>query len=78
MAMELPCITSMLANQALGAKENEEILVGTTAEEYANHIIRLLQDKPKADSIAKNGHAFVKREFSWEGSTSELENLFRP
>ena len=76
MAMELPCITSMLANQALGAKENEEILVGTTAEEYANHIKRLLQDKPKADSIAENGHAFVKRNFSWEGSAEMLEKLF--
>ena len=77
MAMELPCITSMLANQALGANENEEILVGTTAEEYANHIIRLLQDKPFADKLAQKGHSFVGRVFSWENSTSELENLFR-
>jgi sugar transferase (PEP-CTERM/EpsH1 system associated) len=77
MAMELPCITSKLANQALGAKENEEILVGTTAVEYANHIIRLIQDKPYADSLAMNGHAFVRKVFSWENSTSELEKLFR-
>lgn len=77
MAMQLPCITSMLANQALGAKENEEILVGNTAEEYANHIIRLLKDETHADILAKNGHAFVKREFSWENATEMLENLFK-
>jgi glycosyltransferase involved in cell wall biosynthesis len=76
MAMELPCITSRLANQALGAKENKEILVGTTANDYANHIIRLLQDKNNAEILAENGHAFVKREFSWEGSTAGLEELF--
>jgi len=76
MAMELPCIISPLANQALGAIENEEILVGTSAEEYANHIIRLLQDVPFADNLAKKGHVFVKKVFSWENSTSLLEELF--
>lgn len=77
MAMELPCITSGLANQALGAKENEEILVGVTADDYANHIIRLLQDPPFADRLARNGNAFVRNAFSWEKSTAELERLIR-
>lgn len=76
MAMELPCITSALANQALGAKETEEILVGNTAEEYANHIISLMKDGNKAEILAKKGHTFVKKEFSWERSTSMLEELF--
>lgn len=76
MAMELPCITSTLANQALGAIENEEILVGTTAQEYANHITYLLNNKFNADKLAKKGHAFVQKSFSWENSTSLLEQLF--
>ena len=76
MAMELPCITSILANKALGAKENEEILVGYTAEEYAYHIIHLLKDKAFADTLALNGHTFVGKAFSWENSTAVLEKLF--
>lgn len=76
MAMELPSITSILANQALGALENEEILVGTTAEEYTNHIIRLLQNESLSLALAQKGHDFVKREFSWENSTAVLEKLF--
>jgi len=76
MAMELPCITSMLANQALGAKENEEILVGNTAQEYANHIVNLLKDEPKARNLAEKGHSFIQREFNWEKSTALLEELF--
>jgi polysaccharide biosynthesis protein PslH len=76
MAMEIPCITSLLANQALGAKEKEEILVGSTAEEYANHIVRLLRDESYAATLAHNGHTFVKRVFSWENSALLLEELF--
>ena len=77
MAMGLPCITSELANQALEAKQNEEILVGTSAEEHAKHIIHLLQDKVFAETLAQNGHAFVQKTFSWENSTSQLEKLFK-
>jgi polysaccharide biosynthesis protein PslH len=76
MSMELPCITSSLANQALGAKENEEILIGSTPEEYANHIIKLLQGSPFASDLARNGHSFVKRVYSWENSTAILERVF--
>jgi polysaccharide biosynthesis protein PslH len=75
MAMELPCISSVLANQALGAKENEEILIGNSAEEYANHIVRLMHNKSYAQTIAQNGHAFVKNHFSWENSTDLLKQL---
>jgi sugar transferase (PEP-CTERM/EpsH1 system associated) len=76
MSMEVPCITSELANQALGAKENKEILIGNSAGEYADHIISLLQDENYAYRIALNGHTFVKRVFSWENSVAELEKLF--
>jgi sugar transferase (PEP-CTERM/EpsH1 system associated) len=76
MSMELPCITSPLANQALGAAVNQEILVGTSAGEYAGHIISLLQDEAKASTLAANGFMFVKQNFSWEKSAAMLEQLF--
>jgi glycosyltransferase involved in cell wall biosynthesis len=77
MSMGLPCITSELANQALRAKPNEEILVGVTAVEFAKHIIRLLQAEAFAETLAQNGHAFVQKTFSWENSTQQLEKLFK-
>jgi polysaccharide biosynthesis protein PslH len=77
MAMKLSCVTSDLANQALGAKQNEEILVGNTAEEFANHIINLLQNETFANTIAQNGNDFVKKTFNWENSTLMLEKLFK-
>jgi polysaccharide biosynthesis protein PslH len=77
MAMEIPCITSDLANQALGAKQDHEILIGSSAGEYAQHILKLMGDQSFADALAQNGHAFVKKVFSWENSVAELEKLFK-
>ncbi len=75
MAMQLPCVTSTLANNALGAKPNEQILVADTPEQYAQFIIELLQDDAKARRIAMNGYKFVINNFNWQSATAKLEAL---
>jgi sugar transferase (PEP-CTERM/EpsH1 system associated) len=75
MAMQLPCITSTLANNALGAKPGEQILVADSPEQYALHIIDLLQNEPKAKQIAMNGYQFVISAFNWKSTTAILEKL---
>jgi polysaccharide biosynthesis protein PslH len=77
MAMKIPCITSPLANQALKAKENQEILIAATPDEYAEHIIMLLDNPQKAGEIALNGYDFVIRNYSWEKETAKIEELIR-
>lgn len=74
MSMQLPAITSPLANASLGAKPNEEILVGSNAEEMANNIITLLTDKEKAAKIAQAGFDFTNRVYDWGKATEILEN----
>jgi polysaccharide biosynthesis protein PslH len=76
MAMKIPCITSRLANQALKARDGEEILVAETAEEYALHIISLLDNPSLADKIAENGYNFVLKNYNWEAETRKIEALF--
>lgn len=73
MSMRLPAITSPLANASLGAKPNEEILVGSNAEEMAQHILTLLTDKEKADQIAQAGFDFTNRVYDWGKATEKLE-----
>ena len=74
MAMELPCITTPLANKSLQATENEEILVGETPQDLANAIIRLLTDESFAKSIAQKGSKFVRSHYDWERTTALLED----
>ena len=82
MSMGLPAITSPLANASLGAKPNEEILVGNNAEELAQHIITLLTDQEKASQIAQAGFDFTNRVYDWGPATEKMEvamkNLLNP
>ncbi len=75
MAMQIPCITSPLANHALGAEENKEILIGQSPEEYAAHILFLLRNSDQARKIALAGYQFVKRSYDWAAAVRKLEEV---
>ena len=77
MSMRLPAITSPLANASLGAKTNEEILVGSNAEEMAQNILTLLTDKEKAEQIAQAGYDFTNRVYDWGRATEVLEEAMK-
>lgn len=76
MAMKLPCVTSVLANNALGAINGQQIMVAQTPEEYAESIFILLKNEDKAKQLADNAYQFVRDNFNWESKTRILENLF--
>ena len=77
MSMGLPCITSPLANAALGAQPDEEILVGDKAETMAHHLITLLSDQEKATHIAQAGFDFTNRVYDWGKATQIMEDAMR-
>ncbi len=56
-------------------KENKEILIGKTPEEYADHIIFLLENPEKAMEIAQNGYDFVQKNYSWDKHNAILQQI---
>lgn len=75
MAMQLPCISSPLANKALKASEGNEILIGRNTADYAQHILSLLSDPEQQESLGLNGYKFVIQRYNWKNTTSELSKL---
>jgi glycosyltransferase involved in cell wall biosynthesis len=75
MASGIPCITTPLANKAIKAKHEEQILEGTSVEEINTLIAKLLNSHELQMSIGKRGHDFVKANYSWQKSTSPLIQL---
>ncbi len=73
MSMQIPCVTTPLANDSLKAINEEHILVGETAAELSKAIIRLLTNPSFSDTIALNGHRFVNDFYNWESATARLE-----
>lgn len=75
MAMKLPCVTSQLANNALGAEHQSSILIGNTPEEYSKHILSLLTNQELYQQVSEKGYLFVKENYTWEGTVKKLNDV---
>lgn len=75
MSMKLPCITSPLANNALGALPDNQILLAETENQYVEHILTLLNYPTKAQELAESGHSFVHKNYLWSLNCKKLEEL---
>lgn len=75
MAMEIPSITSELANRSLKATPGEHLIVGETTADYVEAIVALLNDAQKRHTLGKAGRKFVETHFSWQQSVRKLEML---
>lgn len=81
MAMRLPSITTPIAHRALGGIPGSDLLVEEKPEKLAQAIIKLLKDTEFSETLAENGHAYVKQTYHWKISTAllskELEYLLK-
>jgi sugar transferase (PEP-CTERM/EpsH1 system associated) len=72
MALGIPCITTPLANNAIKAKHNKEILESSSPEDFNELIKQLLSNEEQRIFIGQNGSNFVRDNYSWEKTTSLL------
>ena len=77
MALGIPCVTTPLANNAINAKNGEEILVGTTIEEIISLVKQLKSDDDLYLKISGNASELVKTKFSWEQSIVNLIDIIK-
>jgi len=75
MSCGLPCITTPLSNNALGAIPNQEIMVCSTPDEFAQSIDLLLTNNDQYQLLQNNGLKLVHHSFGWEGATAPLLEL---
>ncbi|MGI4875382.1 MAG: glycosyltransferase [Janthinobacterium lividum] len=76
MAMQVPCVTTPLANNALHSTPGQHLLVADAAGSLAAAIGSLLADEAAAARLAENGRNFVRQHYDWAAATAGLENLF--
>jgi glycosyltransferase involved in cell wall biosynthesis len=77
MSMELPCITSKLANKSLKAEHERHALICNSEDEYNEAYYKLVIADKSIEEMATNGRTFVMQQFSWEKSVQELSTLIQ-
>lgn len=77
MSMELPCITSTLAAQAMDESAREALVIADEPEVIAAHTLRMLRTEEERMRLGKAGRATVLQHFNWQASTQRLEILWK-
>lgn len=70
MALGMPCITSSVGFEGIGAVNNKDIIMADLPEDYIIAIEKLVSDANYYASVASSARTFVETNYSWEAKLS--------
>jgi glycosyltransferase involved in cell wall biosynthesis len=76
MSMGLPCITTKMVNNAIGALDGETIILASGIRDFAVKVLSLMDDPGQQEMLGSACRNFVITNFNWEKNIDQLENLF--
>ena len=76
MSYGLPVVSSTIANEGILAKDNEEILLADSAEDFCHKTGLILRDKELWQRISNGGRSFVNCRYSWDIVLDDYLRLF--
>jgi len=70
-----PCVVTQGVAAGLGARPGRDVLVGDSPAEFAEAVLRLLNDDSLAEAVARAGLEFIVEGLKPDANLSRLERL---
>lgn len=77
MAMGLPCITTSMVNNAIGAEPGREILIADSTPAFIEAMDMLLENQPLRQTLSDAGKQFVFAHYNWTRQVEKLETTIQ-
>ena len=74
LAIGLPVVTTSIG--ARGLIQNESIKVADREKEFADAVIQLLNNPNRCNSLARNGRAFLEKNYNWDMLFGKYEKIY--
>ena len=75
MAMGVPVVTSRVAAGGVDAQDRDHFLVGSTPEEYAQAILRIMDDRDERRRLSVAGRERMLSHHAWDKSMQRLDRI---
>lgn len=72
MAMGVPVVTTSIGAENIHAREGIDWLVADDYSDFANKVVKILEDETFRQELAANAHSFVKDNFTWKVATERF------
>lgn len=76
MAADLPVVSTPVGVAGLKITKGVHALVSSDVKDLANMAVNVLEDKQKAESLAREGKKFVFNNFDWKSIVDELNKVY--
>ncbi len=77
MAMQIPSITSDVANKSLKAADKQEIIIANNSNEVAEAIIKILSHEIDSTQLCANAFQFISNRYNWDSQTEILHQAIQ-
>src|SRR5438270_5580496 len=77
MALGTPVVVAAQAAAALGAESGRDLLVATSAQDFATATLRLLDDAELRTNLSWHGRTYVEQQHDWHTVTSRLVDVYQ-
>lgn len=74
---EIPVVATSLVNEGLEAKNGKEILIANKPDEFANKVVKLLQDQKLRKRLSSNGKKLLRKNYSWDKINGRLDKIIK-
>ena len=75
MSMGLPCITTSMVNNAIGANDKVQILIADDLNGFVEQILFLLNNPDAYRKISEAGKDFVQTHYKWEDQVRKIDEV---
>lgn len=76
LAMGLPVVSTSVGAEGLDVRSGQHLLIADGAEEFAQAVVRVLQDPEMGDRLGRNGRELVCEKYSWGRVGERLLGLY--
>ena len=73
--MGVPVVCSDVASGGVDAEPGSHLLTATEAEDYADAVLRVLDDTAVRSQLARDGRDRVLRRHNWQNSMQRLDTI---
>ena len=76
MAMAIPVVATTQAVSALQAQDGQDILIASSAEAFAQTVLKVLASKELQRRIGQAGRRYVEQNHNWKAISGQLESIY--
>jgi polysaccharide biosynthesis protein PslH len=78
LAQGIPIVTTTIGCEGIDVENGKHLLIADTPSEFAQAVIRLIENKDLAEDISLNGRKLIAEKYDYRISLSRLESIYHP